>query len=66
MNTDNLLDVNGVAALLDIKPETVRAYHKRGQMPRADRYFGRSPVWDRSSIDTWTKTRGKAVAAAPS
>ena len=53
MNSDTLLDVNAVAALQEVKPSTVRAYHKRGQMPRADHYFGRSPVWNRKTIENW-------------
>lgn len=59
MSNDTLLDVQGVASLLEVKPSTVRAYHKRGQMPRADRYFGRSPVWERKTIDDWNQNRGK-------
>lgn len=62
MNTDTLLDVEGVAALLVVKPSTVRSYHKKGQMPRADRYFGRSPVWNKKTIDDWSQSRGKAPA----
>jgi predicted DNA-binding transcriptional regulator AlpA len=57
MNNDSLLDVNAVAALLVVKPSTVRSYHKRGQMPKADHYFGRSPVWNKGTIEGWTSSR---------
>jgi len=63
MNADTLLDVNAVAALIEVKPSTIRSYHKRGQMPKADRYFGRTPVWNTKTIDTWVLQRGKASHA---
>lgn len=57
MNADTLLDVNAVAALIEVKPSTIRSYHKRGQMPKADRYFGRSPVWKTETIEGWAEAR---------
>ena len=63
METNTLLDVEAVAARLQVKPSTVRSYHKRGQMPRADKYFGRSPVWTTDTIETWVKARPQRSAS---
>jgi len=63
MDTDTLLDVDAVARRLQVKPATVRSYHKRGQMPRADKYFGRSPVWSSQTIDTWMQDRPGKVTS---
>lgn len=52
-----LLDTDGVAQLLNIKPTTVRWYHKRGFMPPADRKFGRALVWERTTIEEWDNKR---------
>lgn len=57
MDTDTLLDVDAVARRLEVKPSTVRSYHKRGQMPKADKYFGRSPVWSEKTIESWVDSR---------
>ena len=62
METNTLLDVDAVAQRLQVKPSTVRSYHKRGQMPRADKYFGRSPVWASQTIENWVKTRPQRSA----
>jgi predicted DNA-binding transcriptional regulator AlpA len=61
MHNDELLDTTAVAELLGLKPDTVRWYHKkkaRGTMlPPADQFFGRSPVWKRSTIEEWDAAR---------
>lgn len=57
MDTDTLLDVDAVAERLKIKPSTVRTYHKRGHMPKADQYFGRTPVWKNHTIQDWIDRR---------
>lgn len=62
MSTDTLLDVTAVAERLQVKPATIRSYHKRGQMPKADKYFGRTPVWTETTIQSWVQARpGKAA-----
>ena len=65
MNTDTLLDVAAVASRLEVKPSTVRSYHKRGQMPPADNYFGRSPVWKEATIENWSSQRRKNLVQNP-
>lgn len=58
MTTDHpLLDVDSVARLIEVKPSTVRDYHKKGKMPKADLYFGRSPVWTKDTIEAWAASR---------
>lgn len=57
MDTDSLLDVEAVAHKIQVKPSTIRSYHKRGQMPKADKYFGRSPVWKDDTIRQWIERR---------
>ena len=53
----NLLDTSAVAELLNLKPSTVRWYHKRGLIPAADKKFGRSLVWELSTIEDWKQSR---------
>jgi DNA-binding transcriptional MerR regulator len=50
---EKLLDSKDVARILNIKPETVRWYHKNGLMPKADFKFGNSLVWKESTISEW-------------
>ena len=57
MKSDTLLGVQEVADHLDIKATTVHDYHKKGVMPPADKYFGRSPVWMLETIDEWDSQR---------
>lgn len=59
MDTDSLMDVDAVAQKIQVKPSTIRSYHKRGQMPKADKYFGRTPVWTTDTIATWMGNRKK-------
>ena len=54
---DDLLDTRRVGLLLGIKAETVRKYKKIGLLPDPDEYFGRSPVWRRSTIEAWDDAR---------
>ena len=54
--SDDKLRIDDVAALLNIKPVTFRAYVSRQQAPPADGQFdGRTPYWLRSTIETWRK-----------
>ncbi len=63
-DNSNLLDVQAIANRLVVKPETVRWYHKKGQMPKADMYFGRTPVWKSETIDEWVSRRGQRPQAS--
>lgn len=56
------LDVEAVAARCQIKPETVRWHRKRGNLPPADTYFGRSPVWEAETIEAWQSERERRWA----
>lgn len=61
INTSEFLDTSQVGALLGIKTETVRWYHKRGILPAADHRFGRTPVWKRSTIEAWSSSRNEVT-----
>lgn len=54
---EEMLDTQRVSEILGIKTETVRWYKKRGILPEPDQYFGRSPAWKRSTIQTWDDAR---------
>lgn len=45
-----------VAELLNISPKTIAAYKSRGQMPKPDREYGRTPLWKHSTIQEWRGT----------
>lgn len=67
---DPLLDTAAVADLVNLPVTTIRIYLKRtrariadGQLvrphdfPVQDDTFGRSPVWNRSTIEAWLAAR---------
>jgi len=53
----SMLDSAAVAAMVHVKVDTVHWYHKKGLMPPADDYFGRSPVWKTETIEAWIEKR---------
>jgi predicted DNA-binding transcriptional regulator AlpA len=61
---EDLLDTKSVAELLGLQTETIRWYKKRGILPKPDAYFGRSPAWQRSTIEAWDTAR-KTVLRVP-
>lgn len=50
------LTVTGVAACLGVKEATVYAYRRDGILPEAT-MVGRTPTWDRRTIEEWMKAR---------
>lgn len=44
-----------VAELLGVSPKTISSYKARGQMPKPDREYGRTPLWKYSTIQEWRK-----------
>lgn len=50
-----MLDTNGVADLLGVKPATVRNWRSRELMPDADEVVGRSPRWHRRTVEDWAR-----------
>jgi len=46
-----------VAVFLDSSKSTVTAYRSRGQLPREDTLFGRSPAWRPKTIRDWAVSR---------
>ena len=55
-----MLDSRAVAEKAGVKIETIHYYHKRGMMPPADQYYGRSPVWSTTTIDEWLAARRRS------
>jgi excisionase family DNA binding protein len=45
--------LDDVAAYLDVKQSTLRAYVARNQMPQPDRRLGRRWLWQRETIEQW-------------
>lgn len=44
-----------VAELLGVSPKTISSYKARGQMPKPDREYGRTPLWKYTTIQEWRK-----------
>jgi predicted DNA-binding transcriptional regulator AlpA len=42
-----------IAELLGISPKTISAYKARGQMPKPDKEYGRTPLWSYDTIEKW-------------
>jgi predicted DNA-binding transcriptional regulator AlpA len=42
-----------VAELLGVSPKTISAYKARGQMPKPDKEYGRTPLWSYDTIEKW-------------
>lgn len=57
MSDADFVDLAGVASLLNVSYSTVRTYRVKGQLPPADRMYGRTPVWRPETIRTWAATR---------
>lgn len=53
----DLLDTEGVAAMLGIARDSVTRYRARGDLPEPDAVFGRSPVWRVATIREWQAQR---------
>lgn len=53
MSRDTLMDSKQVAEYINVKPSTVRWYHKMGMMPPCDKRVGGSLAWYRSTIESW-------------
>lgn len=68
---EDLLDTDAVAEMLGLKPETVRWYSKhrarrQPPFPEPCRYYGRTPVWDREAIRSWSDGRPSSRRREPS
>jgi len=57
----DLMAIEDVAALIKVRPATIRSYVTRGRMPRPDGYFAKKPWWRAETIRAWQASRpGKA------
>jgi len=69
MSPTELLTASDIAPLLDVTTKSVVAYHhianrnrregkpRPSDMPPPDKHFGRTPVWERATIDRWLELR---------
>lgn len=46
-----------VSELLGLKYSTLYTYRKRNTLPEPDTYIGRTPVWNRKTIEEWNRNR---------
>ena len=46
-----------VSELLGLKYSTLYTYRRRNTLPEPDTYIGRTPVWNRKTIEEWNRTR---------
>jgi predicted DNA-binding transcriptional regulator AlpA len=46
-----------VSELLGLKYSTLYTYRKRNTLPEPDTYIGRTPVWNRKTIEEWKVNR---------
>jgi len=53
----DLMTRQEVCDLLGIKLVTLDSHQRRGTMPEPDQYYSRTPLWLRSTITTWARTR---------
>lgn len=51
--TTKLLGIAEIGALVDVKPQTVAQWYKRGKLPKPYERLACGPVWERSVIETW-------------
>jgi predicted DNA-binding transcriptional regulator AlpA len=51
--TSTYLTSKQIAELLGVSPKTISAYKARGQMPKPDKQYGRTPLWKYSTIKEW-------------
>lgn len=46
-----------VSELLGLKYSTLYTYRRRNTLPEPDTYIGRTPVWNRKTIEEWKSNR---------
>ena len=57
----DVLGTREVAALLNLRHETVLQYHARGQMPTPTMMVSNKPLWSLQQIEDWEGSRKKIV-----
>lgn len=48
-----LWDSQDIADALGVKVRTVHEWHRLGKIITPERFFGRSPAWDREKVMAW-------------
>ena len=46
-----------VSEVLGVKYSTLYTYRRRNTLPEPDTYIGRTPVWNRKTIEEWKLNR---------
>jgi predicted DNA-binding transcriptional regulator AlpA len=54
---DDRLTTDQAAALTGVTPASFRRYVSRGDAPRPDGHFGRTPWWHRITVEQWLASR---------
>ena len=54
---EDRLTTNEAAAIAGVAADSWRSYVSRGQAPRPDGHFGRTPYWLRGTVDGWAAHR---------
>ncbi|NBT46615.1 MAG: hypothetical protein EBT07_02180 [Actinobacteria bacterium] len=58
-NTKDWFTNSDIEKLTGLKYKTLYEYRNRNTLPKPDAYFGRTPVWKRSTIETWNNSRNQ-------
>lgn len=56
---EKMLDLKEVAALIDLKPRTLRRWIKRGEFPGPLIRKPRVHRWSQGQLDRWLETSGR-------
>lgn len=59
------LTTTDVATLLELRPQTIRAYRSRGLFPEPDGHLGRTPWWTRETVTAWQAGRPGGRSGRP-
>jgi predicted DNA-binding transcriptional regulator AlpA len=58
-NRSDWVEMDDVAAMTGLTPDTVRQYRGSKRLPPEDAMVGRTPVWEWSTIQKWNDERNK-------
>jgi hypothetical protein len=59
MRAADIVDVQGIAEIFDVKIKTVHAWRLRDLLPPPLKMVSGVPIWARTSILTWGKETGR-------
>jgi len=50
---DSYMTIGDIANRLGVSRSTITAYKARKQMPEPDMQYGRTPLWNSTTIEAW-------------